>query len=813
MTVSVAELLIALPAAESNAADGNVPAAGRSQGGDGEFHRELGRLFQVSPARAAAEQHASGTSADATHLLSQQTEPATGLILPSAERPFVTFDSTGIPAQLPSELIQVTVNLPSLIDPSSLESTGSLRLDLPLTSLEPVAERQYQVSQTPVAPGFERATDDLLIARIQFGSTFDFGPIGAHENPTGLGPAGRSGLGRTLLESVPNPGPFSVSDHVTLTGITTGQQTDGVVQRRGIADDPGTFVDGEAGLLQLAPLGVIAANGTQDAETESVEAPEQTGDRTDVQIILPFGAERRPSVVNTDKAVRRTETADTPVKESEDALQRPRVELDEPHSEVVPSEQQSDSAVLQPADESIEPPKSEVQDNEPTLVPVRVREGTATEPIVDSGDESRSPELTSAGEVHLASPERFETVATGANRTQPVSVDTEPSYRPVSEFGQTTITLADGTEIPVQVDLQALPAVPRTTEDRPQALQSRPVLFDPANTETVDIPESPEPGGNNPDAVGNLSARAAASNSQAVRPADINQTSTRADRQLPPQSQFIPVDTVAGVQGRPSVTAPPTRPPIALEPVIPVDVDPQTQSAAERPAQTGQPADLQEADVLPATYRAEVPTATGNATIDRPVRRDARPTLETQPAAVTNVPDSAVPAAGVATQSARQDVPVLLPFTGQVANAVSQSLQREALPVDTVRELTIRLDPPELGALRIRMRATDEGMAVDVEAADEVTLEMLSRRVPELEQLLRAEKAGVQSLTVNRLSADNNESGMSRSGDESSSQTGTHGERRGGNESHSRQHSGQASQQHEFAQRAVPQRSRVGVRA
>ena len=94
------------------------------------------------------------------------------------------------------------------------------------------------------------------------------------------------------------------------------------------------------------------------------------------------------------------------------------------------------------------------------------------------------------------------------------------------------------------------------------------------------------------------------------------------------------------------------------------------------------------------------------------------------------------------------------PVTGQVANAVAQELRVQWEPGEQVRAISLRLDPPELGALRIDVRSTADGLQMRVAVAEDVTLEMLTTRVPEIEQLLKHQDMNVHRVTIQRLESE-----------------------------------------------------------
>ncbi len=120
---------------------------------------------------------------------------------------------------------------------------------------------------------------------------------------------------------------------------------------------------------------------------------------------------------------------------------------------------------------------------------------------------------------------------------------------------------------------------------------------------------------------------------------------------------------------------------------------------------------------------------------------------------------SSSPAAAV-----EQAAPISLPVTGQIAGAVARELRLMNDVSAPVRQLSVRLDPPELGALRIQVRTTADGLQMHVEAAEDVTLEMLASRVPEIEQLLKHQDVEFSRVTIQRMESEaGSSSGFDRS--------------------------------------------------
>lgn len=133
-----------------------------------------------------------------------------------------------------------------------------------------------------------------------------------------------------------------------------------------------------------------------------------------------------------------------------------------------------------------------------------------------------------------------------------------------------------------------------------------------------------------------------------------------------------------------------------------------------------------------------------------PELADGSPTTH-QTLQPTAVPAAVPPAA---TAAGTTHGPAELPVAGQVASIVAQELRVHWAPGEQVRAISVRLDPPELGALRIHVRSTADGLQLQVAAEEGVTLEMLASRVPEIEQLLRHQEVNVHRVTIQRLQSE-----------------------------------------------------------
>lgn len=112
-------------------------------------------------------------------------------------------------------------------------------------------------------------------------------------------------------------------------------------------------------------------------------------------------------------------------------------------------------------------------------------------------------------------------------------------------------------------------------------------------------------------------------------------------------------------------------------------------------------------------------------------------------AAVSDVSAVALPGS----QSVEQAGPQ--PMTEQIRHVVVQHVQQNA---DTQSSrLTVRLDPPELGVLELDLSLTEDGLDVKIHARENVTLDMLLARSPELERLLKAQDLNIRKVEVDAL--------------------------------------------------------------
>lgn len=132
---------------------------------------------------------------------------------------------------------------------------------------------------------------------------------------------------------------------------------------------------------------------------------------------------------------------------------------------------------------------------------------------------------------------------------------------------------------------------------------------------------------------------------------------------------------------------------------------------------------------------------------------------EPSPPALAAAPAVESPAATTPTAPPTPSHPV--PVTGQIASSVAAHVRSWQEAGEPVRHIAVRLDPPELGALRIQVRSTDDGLHMHVEAAEDVTLEMLTTRVPEIEQLLKHQEIEIHRVTIQRMESSVSDSSTS----------------------------------------------------
>lgn len=106
-----------------------------------------------------------------------------------------------------------------------------------------------------------------------------------------------------------------------------------------------------------------------------------------------------------------------------------------------------------------------------------------------------------------------------------------------------------------------------------------------------------------------------------------------------------------------------------------------------------------------------------------------------------------------------------LPLSSQVSQAIYEQLQSSRAHNDS--QLTLRLDPPDLGELVISLSRSEDGIAVRVTAREPVTMDMLLARGSEIEQQLRGKDLDLSSLEF--LSPDFASGGFDRSSQQSDS--------------------------------------------
>ncbi len=99
------------------------------------------------------------------------------------------------------------------------------------------------------------------------------------------------------------------------------------------------------------------------------------------------------------------------------------------------------------------------------------------------------------------------------------------------------------------------------------------------------------------------------------------------------------------------------------------------------------------------------------------------------------------------------------PLSAQVSRAVMEHLERHGIRQND--SVTVRLDPPELGEMTIRLSQTHEGLAVRVTAREAITMDMLFARGQEVESHLRDQQLNLKSLEF--LKSDMSGNGYSQS--------------------------------------------------
>lgn len=93
-------------------------------------------------------------------------------------------------------------------------------------------------------------------------------------------------------------------------------------------------------------------------------------------------------------------------------------------------------------------------------------------------------------------------------------------------------------------------------------------------------------------------------------------------------------------------------------------------------------------------------------------------------------------------------------LSGQVSQAILQHIEHSG--VRSHDSLTIRLDPPELGEMRIELSKTADGLAVRVTACEALTMDMLLARGQEIESQLRSQQMDLKSLEFVRTDLSQN---------------------------------------------------------
>lgn len=99
------------------------------------------------------------------------------------------------------------------------------------------------------------------------------------------------------------------------------------------------------------------------------------------------------------------------------------------------------------------------------------------------------------------------------------------------------------------------------------------------------------------------------------------------------------------------------------------------------------------------------------------------------------------------------------PLSAQVSRAVMEHIERQGIRRND--SVTVRLDPPELGEMTIRLSQTHEGLAVRVTAREAITMDMLFARGQEIESHLRGQQLNLKSLEF--LKTDMSGNGYSQS--------------------------------------------------
>lgn len=110
-------------------------------------------------------------------------------------------------------------------------------------------------------------------------------------------------------------------------------------------------------------------------------------------------------------------------------------------------------------------------------------------------------------------------------------------------------------------------------------------------------------------------------------------------------------------------------------------------------------------------------------------------------------------------------------LSGQVSQAVLHHIEHSG--VRSNDSLTVRLDPPELGEMRIEISKTVDGLAVRVTALEAITMDMLLARGQEIESQLRGQQLDLKSLEFVR--SDLSQNGFSQGHGQGQQQSNTSG--------------------------------------
>jgi flagellar hook-length control protein FliK len=189
-------------------------------------------------------------------------------------------------------------------------------------------------------------------------------------------------------------------------------------------------------------------------------------------------------------------------------------------------------------------------------------------------------------------------------------------------------------------------------------------------------------------------------------------------------------------------------------------------AAAQRPAAVVAP-EVGEGDAAPATAvdgdagedgtagltlpsrgdRADPPAGAGADTTDAPPAPGA---TAGSPVAISGlVPDAApvAPASDVTSDPGANDASILDPAADAAPWAqVARAVRGVRHHVDGSHTMTVRLDPPELGAVRIELRSHDGRLSIHASAESLATRDTLARALPELRAALEA--SGLDTGTI-----------------------------------------------------------------